>query len=89
MDWNTGNSSAGNYSAKYLTKKAAMVDFVLEVSRVGLKFSIIVRLVPASDVNISRKFALLTRKLMLKSPHGICLASVSIGEDLWKASFVF
>ena len=42
--------------------------------------STIERLFPASKVTNFRKFALLTKKLMLNSPHSICLSSGSIGK---------
>ena len=61
-------------------KNASSVDFVLGIRRVGSMLSTIERLFPVSKVTIFRKFALLTKKLMLKSPHSICLSSGSIGR---------
>ena len=59
-------------------KNASNVDFVVEVSRVGLMFSNKERLFTAIKVTIFWKFALLTKKFMLSSPHSMCLASGSI-----------
>ena len=56
---------------KVFERNASSVDFVLEVSRVGLIFSAIEKLFPSSKKTIFRKLALLT----MKSPHSICLAS--------------
>ena len=61
-------------------KNASSGYFVLEVSRVGSMLSTIESLFLASKVTIFRQFALLTKKLMLKSPHSICLSSGSIGK---------
>ena len=47
-------------------KNASSVDFVLEFSRVVSMLSTIKRFFPTSKMTLFRKFALLTKKLILK-----------------------